>query len=58
MQAFHDAVHCGIEHFAVVEIHFQVGVEVQLMGEVFYDRLEKGVDGFHPETVVVVQDAA
>ena len=47
-----------MEHFLVVEVHFEVGREAQFVCQVFQDRLEERVDGFHTETVIIVQDMA
>ena len=58
VKAFHDAVYSRMEHFLVVEVHFEIGREAQFVCQVFQDRLEERVDGFHPETVIVVQDMA
>ena len=58
VQSVHDAVHGGVEHLLVVEVHFQVGREAEFVRQVFHHRLEKRVDGLHPEAVIVVQDVA
>jgi len=58
VKAFHDVVYSRMEHFLVVEVHFEIGREAQFVCQVFQDRLEERVDGFHPETVIVVQDMA
>ena len=39
-----------------VKVDTEAARQTQLVGQIGKKRLEKGVDGFHPETVVVVKD--
>ena len=52
------AVYRIAEHFGIVQFDIQIRAEFQFPRQVTHDGLKERVDGFHPETAVIVQHIA
>ena len=56
-QMFHDTLHSAVYHLLAVQFYAHARGKSQFSGERMEDALEERVDGLHPESIVVVQDA-